>query len=32
MTVLRRFDVLLKPTKQSVLEMNAFLNGAGVVK
>ena len=32
MTVLRRFDVLLKPTKQSVLEMKALLNGAGVVK
>ncbi len=31
MTVLRRFDVVLEPTKQSVLDMKASLDEAGVV-
>lgn len=30
MTVLRRLDVVLEPTKQSVLEMNASLDAAGI--
>jgi type I restriction enzyme M protein len=31
MTVLRRFDAVLEPTKQSVLEMKAFLDKEGIV-
>jgi len=31
MTVLRRLDALLEPTKQAVLEMKASLDKAGVV-
>jgi type I restriction enzyme M protein len=31
MTVLRRLDVVLEPTKQAVLEMTASLDGAGIV-
>ena len=31
MTVLRRFDVVLEPTKQAVLDMKASLDEAGVV-
>ena len=30
MTVLRRLDVVLEPTKQAVLEMKASLDGAGI--
>ncbi len=31
MTVLRRFDAVLEPTKQAVLEMKAFLDAQGIV-
>jgi type I restriction enzyme M protein len=31
MTVLRRFDAVLEPTKQTVLEMKAFLDKEGIV-
>src|SRR3954468_2710655 len=31
MTVLRRFDAVLEPTKQAVLEMKAFLDTHGIV-
>src|SRR3954454_25042237 len=31
MTVLRRFDAVLEPTKQAVLEMKAFLDEQGIV-
>jgi len=31
MTVLRRFDAVLEPTKQAVLEMKAFLDKQGIV-
>jgi type I restriction enzyme M protein len=31
MTVLRRFDAVLEPTKQAVLEMKAFLDKEGIV-
>jgi type I restriction enzyme M protein len=31
MTVLRRFDAVLEPTKQAVLEMKAFLDREGIV-
>ena len=31
MTVLRRFDAVLEPTKQAVLEMKAFLDQQGIV-
>ena len=31
MTVLRRFDAVLEPTKQEVLDMKAFLDAQGVV-
>ncbi len=31
MTVLRRLDAILEPTKQAVLDMKASLDGAGVV-
>jgi type I restriction enzyme M protein len=31
MTVLRRFDAVLEPTKQHVLEMKAFLDEKGIV-
>jgi type I restriction enzyme M protein len=31
MTVLRRFDAVLEPTKKSVLEMKAFLDEQGIV-
>jgi len=31
MTVLRRLDVVLEPTKQAVLEMKASLDKAGIV-
>src|SRR5947208_8976945 len=31
MTVLRRFDAVLEPTKQSALEMKAFLDKQGIV-
>jgi len=31
MTVLRRFDAVLEPTKQAVLEMKAFLDEEGIV-
>jgi type I restriction enzyme M protein len=31
MTVLRRFDAVLEPTKQEVLEMKAFLDSQGIV-
>ena len=31
MTVLRRFDAVLEPTKQAMLEMKAFLEKQGIV-
>src|SRR3982750_4795451 len=31
MTLLRRFDAVLEPTKQAVLEMKAFLDEQGIV-
>jgi type I restriction enzyme M protein len=31
MTVLRRFDAVLEPTKRNVLEMKAFLDKEGIV-
>jgi type I restriction enzyme M protein len=31
MTVLRRFDAVLEPTKQAVPEMKAFLDAQGIV-
>src|SRR3954471_25001858 len=31
MTVLRRFDAVLEPTKQAVLEMDRFLDEQGIV-
>jgi type I restriction enzyme M protein len=31
MTVLRRFDAVLEPTKEAVLEMKALLDGKGIV-
>src|SRR6476646_11783781 len=31
MRVLRRFDAVLEPTKQAVLEMKAFLDAQGIV-
>ncbi len=32
MTVLRRLDAVLEPTKQAVLDMKATLDGAGIVQ
>src|SRR3954454_8246717 len=32
MTVLRRFDAVLEPTKQAVLELKAFLDREGIVE